>query len=81
MASFTCNLRITPPPSPLGCNDGHAVNSNPPCFLPKELQVTRFQFIVEWRSPPKIVTTTLFPAAVPYAVRELGGINPVLIQI
>ena len=43
--------------------------------------MTRSQFIVEWRSPPKIVTTTLVPAAVPYAPRELGGISPVLVQI
>ena len=57
------------------------ITSNPSCFLPKELQVTRSQFIVEWRSPPKIVTTTLVPAAVPYSARELGGIDPVLIQI
>ena len=69
------NLGIT------SCNDGHAVTSNPSCFLPKELQVTHFQFIVEWRFPPKIVTTTLVPTAVPYAARELGGIDPVLIQI
>ena len=68
-------------PPPQGCNNGHAVTSNPSCFLPKELQVTRSQFIVEWRSPPKIVTTTLVPAAVPYAPRELGGISPVLVQI
>ena len=88
LASFTYNLGIwelhpSPPPHhpPKGCNDGHAVTSNPSCFLPKELQVTRSQFIVEWRSPPKIVTTTLVPAAVPYAPRELGGINPVLVQI
>ena len=83
------NLGITPPPPPhhhhhdppKSCNDGHAVTSNPSCFLPKELQVTHFQFIVEWRFPPKIVTTTLVPTAVPYAARELGGIDPVLIQI
>ena len=95
LASFTYNLRIwelhPPPPHhhhhhhhhhpPKSCNDGHAVTSNPSCFLPKELQVTHFQFIVEWRFPPKIVTTTLVPTAVPYAARELGGIDPVLIQI
>jgi len=82
VASFTYNLRIWElhhPPK--DCNDGHAVTSNPSCFLLKELQVTHFQFIVEWRSPPKIVTTTLVPVAVPYAVRELGGMTPVLIQI
>ena len=66
---------------PPGCNDGQAVTSNSSCFLPKELQVTRFYLIVEWRSPPKIVTTPLVPVAVPYAVRELGGLKPVLIQI
>ena len=43
------NLGITPPPPPhhhhhhhhppKSCNDGHAVTSNPSCFLPKELQV------------------------------------------
>ena len=93
LASFTYNLRIwelqpppqqpppPPPPPPKSCDDGHAVTSNPSCFLPKEPQVTHFQFIVEWRFPPKIVTTTLVPTAVPYAARELGGIDPVLIQI
>ena len=88
LASFTYKMRIWElhPPAPhhhppKSCNDGHAVTSNPSCFLPKELQVTHFQFIVEWRFPPKIVTTTLVPTAVPYAARELGGIDPVLIQI
>ena len=79
------NLGIAPPPplpSPTGSNDGHAVTSNPSCFLPKELQVTRFHLIVEWRSPPKIVTTTVDPTkAVPYSAGELGGITPVLLQI
>ena len=51
LANFTYNLRIwelhPPPPHhhhhhhhpPKSCNDGHAVTSNPSCFLPKELQV------------------------------------------
>ena len=50
LANFTYNLRIwelhpPPPPTtttttpPKSCNDGHAVTSNPSCFLPKELQV------------------------------------------
>ena len=78
MASFTCNLRITTP----GCNHEPAVTSNSFWFFLKELPVTRFQLIVEWRSPPKIVTTTVDPTqAVPYSARELGGITPVLIQI